>query len=63
MNEYGASVSSTLTNQPNFGFDMVSWGLGIVLAIYTAGPISGGHVNPSITLAFAVIKRISCINV
>jgi len=48
----GASVSSTLTNQPNFGFDMVSWGLGIVLAIYTAGPISGGHVNPNITLAF-----------
>jgi glycerol uptake facilitator protein len=59
----GASVSSTLTNQPNFGFDMVSWGLGIVLAIYTAGPISGGHVNPNITLAFAVTKRIKWIDV
>lgn len=26
----------------------------IVLAIYTAGPIIGGHVNHNITLAFAV---------
>jgi glycerol uptake facilitator protein len=59
----GAIVASTLTGQPNFGFIMVSWGFGIVLAIYAVGPISGAHINPNVTLAFAVTKRIKWVDV
>lgn len=31
----------------------VVWGVAIMLAIYVVGPISGAHINPAITLAFA----------
>ncbi|BDB98741.1 MIP/aquaporin family protein [Saccharolobus caldissimus] len=59
----GAVVASTLTSQPSFGFIMVSWGFGVVLAIYAVGPISGAHINPNVTLAFAVTKRIKWVDV
>lgn len=29
------------------------WGLGLTVAIATCGPVSGAHLNPAITLAFA----------
>ncbi len=32
----------------------VVWGIGIALAIYTAAPVSGAHINPAITVAMAV---------
>jgi glycerol uptake facilitator protein len=30
------------------------WGIGVVLAVYVAGGISGAHLNPAITLALAL---------
>lgn len=34
-------------------------GIAAMLGILIAGPVSGGHLNPSVTLAFVVFRRFS----
>lgn len=56
-----ASVAQMVLSNWKFGnFFSVNfgWGMGVTLGCYWAGGISGAHMNPAVTLAFAVVKRL-----
>lgn len=47
-------------NTPLFNNWMVitlGWGLAVVLGVYVAGAVSGAHLNPAVTLAFALRRK------
>ncbi|XP_068247133.1 aquaporin-9-like [Palaemon carinicauda] len=41
----------------------LAWGIAVMLAILTSGGVSGGHINPAVTLAFAVWGKLPWVKV
>jgi len=53
----GAVMNTKYTGaMVGLGQPAMTWVLGGSLAIYTCGSISGGHLNPAVSLAFALVR-------
>jgi len=56
----GSVVVNKIYGSVTFPGICVTWGLIVMVMIYTVGHISGAHFNPAVTITFAIFRRFPC---
>jgi len=53
---FGSGIPGQIVNggYTNITF---AWGLGVTMGVYIAGRITGGHINPAVTIAVAIFRE------
>src|SRR5450432_2879996 len=56
-----ANVLLNKTKGQNSGWIVIcfGWGMAVFVGVYSSASASGAHLNPAVTLAFAVLGKIS----
>ena len=59
LNSSGRAATSTTIFQASGDWLLITWGwaVAVMMAVYVAGGVSGAHINPAVTLAFAVRRK------
>jgi glycerol uptake facilitator-like aquaporin len=54
----GSVAQTALSKGTHGSFFSINWGfgIGVMMGAYISGGVSGGHLNPAVTLALAVTR-------
>jgi glycerol uptake facilitator protein len=55
----GAVLNKTKSHNSGWIVITFAWGLAVFLGVLVAGPISGAHLNPAVTIALALAGKFS----